>query len=73
MNTIKSRLKSSRAAATAGALAILAGCAVVPAEPVGYYGGPPVAYAVPAPVVVSPSVSFGYYRGYGHRGWRHWR
>ena len=71
-------LKSGRALAAAATLAIVSGCAVVPAEPVGYYGGPPVAYAGPAPVVVSPSVSFGYSSGYrggygGHRGWRRWR
>lgn len=55
----------------------LAGCVAVPAydAPYGYGYGPPVAYG-PAPVVVAPSVSFGYSRGYygrGYYGYRHWR
>ncbi|HEX2650107.1 MAG TPA: hypothetical protein VHN19_09250 [Burkholderiales bacterium] len=52
----------------------LAGCVAVPAYDAPYYG-PPVAYG-PAPVVVAPSVSFGYSRGYyghGYRHYRHWR
>ena len=44
----------------------LGACAVVPAGP---YGGPVVA---PAPVVVTPSIGFGYYRSYGYLpGWGH--
>lgn len=46
----------------------LGGCVAVPAyDPYPYY-------AAPAPVVVRPAVSFGYYSGprgyYGHRHWR---
>lgn len=47
----------------------LAGCVAVPAYDPYPYG--PVVYG-PAPVVVQPSISFGYsrYYGYGHRHWR---
>ena len=49
----------------------LAGCVAVPAYDAPYYGPP--AYG-PAPVVVQPSISFGYSRYYGgHRHYRHWR
>lgn len=49
----------------------LAGCVAVPAYDAPYYGP---AYG-PGPVVVAPSVSFGYSRYYGHPyyGDRHWR
>ncbi|MGE5641073.1 MAG: hypothetical protein ACM30H_13355 [Clostridia bacterium] len=52
----------------AAAVALLSGCAVVPAEPVVAYPGP--VYAAPvAPPVVVVGGGYGYY---GHR-WRHWR
>ena len=53
----------------------LAGCVAVPAYDYGYGYGGPVGYA-PGPLVVAPSVSFGYSRGYyghGYYGHRHWR
>ncbi len=64
-------MKASRVVLGAVFLAALGGCAVYPVEPVAY--GPPV-YAAPPPVVVQPSISFGYssgYYSYGPR--RHWR
>ena len=51
----------------------LAGCIAVPAYDAPY--GPPAVYG-PGPVVVAPSVSFGYsrgYYGYPYRHYRHWR
>jgi hypothetical protein len=69
-----------RTASIKGALAVIAaaslgGCAIVPAEPMPVYAGPPPAvYAVPAPppvVVVRPYGYYGYYRG--GRYWRRWR
>ncbi|MES2364148.1 MAG: hypothetical protein V4646_20435 [Pseudomonadota bacterium] len=53
--------------------ALLSGCVVAPLEPGPYaaYPAGPV-YANPAPVVVVPAPYFGY-RGWGYRGYRHWR
>jgi hypothetical protein len=50
----------------------LTGCVAVPAYDAPYGYGPPVAYG-PAPVVVQPSISFGYSRYYGGYHHRHWR
>ena len=52
----------------------LAGCVAVPAYDPYYGPGPAYGYG-PAPVVVAPSVSFGYsgYYGRGYYGHRHWR
>lgn len=65
-------MRKTTLAVLALALVGLAGCVAVPAyDPYPYYGP---AYG-PAPVVVAPSVSFGYsgYYGRGYYGHRHWR
>ena len=61
-------MRKTMLAVMAVASVALAGCVAVPYDPYPY--GPAV-YG-PAPVVVQPSISFGYshYYGYGHRHWR---
>jgi hypothetical protein len=55
--------------------AVMAGCAVVPAEPVpvsaGVYVGTPAPVVVARPAVVYPAYGYGYY-GYGPRHYRRW-
>ena len=71
---LEDAMKKTLVAAVALASTALAGCVAVPAYDVPVYG-PPAVYG-PAPVVVQPSISFGYSRYYGGGpGWhhRHWR
>ena len=66
-------MKSIRAMLLASVLAGLGGCVAVPVDP-GYYAGPPVYVARPAPYYAAPAYSgptigFGIYGGrrrYGH-------
>jgi hypothetical protein len=81
------KIRISSALILAATSVLLSGCVVAPiGRPVAAYpaGGYPAAaypagpvYYEPAPVVVVPSVRFGYYGGYGggygYRGYRHWR